>query len=72
MSKNISVSDDVYKRLKREKDGKSFSDVIGEKIESGGRLSEVSGNKVLDRDTMEKVKEDVRTGSGKTLERLEE
>lgn len=72
MSKNISVSDDVYSRLKREKDGKSFSDVIGEKIDSGAKISDVAGNNVLDKDTMKEVKRDVSKGSDKTLQRLEE
>lgn len=72
MSKNISVSDDVYSRLKREKDGKSFSDVISEKIDSGAKISDVAGKNVLDKDTMKEVKRDIRKGSDKTLQRLEE
>ena len=60
MSKNISISDEVYEKLEREKDGKSFSDLIDEKIDSGGNISEVAGSKVLDRETMKNVKDEIR------------
>lgn len=72
MSKNIAISDDVYEKLKKEKDGKSFSEVIDEKIESGSLLSEVAGTKILDRGTMEEVKESVRDSSRGSLERVKD
>lgn len=35
MSKNIAISDDVYRKLTREMGDRSFSDVIEEKLETG-------------------------------------
>lgn len=72
MSKNIAVSDEIYERLKKEKDGKSFSEVIEEKLDSGEKIVEVAGRKILDRETMEKVKKDVREGSRGSLGRIED
>ena len=63
MSENIAVSDEIYERLKKEKDGKSFSEVIEEKLDSGEKIEEVAGKNILDRETMEKVKKDIREGS---------
>jgi predicted CopG family antitoxin len=60
MSKNISISDEVYEKLKSEKKERSFSEVIEEKIDSGGNISEVAGSKVLDRETMKDVKDEIR------------
>jgi len=70
MSKNISISDDVYRKLKREKGDRSFSELIEERLERGGKLADVSGERVLDRDTYDDVKDDVRELSGGTLTRL--
>lgn len=72
MSKTISISDSVYEMLKKEKDGKSFSEVIAEKIESGSSLEEVAGAKTLKRDTLEEVKEDIEKGSKATEKRIED
>jgi predicted CopG family antitoxin len=72
MSKNISVSDEVYEMLKREKGDRSFSDVIREKLEEGGKIEDVAGQGVLDSETYEEVKEDIREMSDGTLERLDE
>lgn len=72
MSKNISISDDVYERLRREKDGRSFSEVIAERLDEGASLSDVTGQGVLPDDTVEAVKADVRRMSDGTLERLDE
>ena len=70
--KNIAVSDEIYERLKKEKDGKSFSEVIEEKLDSGEKIVEVAGKNILDRETMEKVKKDIRKGSHGSLERIED
>ncbi|XGI82719.1 antitoxin VapB family protein [Halorutilales archaeon Cl-col2-1] len=59
MSKNISISDEVYEKLSREKDGKSFSEVIDEKIEEGSIISDVAGQRVLDEEIYRDVKEDI-------------
>lgn len=69
MSKNIAISNEVYEKLKREKDGKSFSEVIDEKIDSGGKISEVAGTNILDRETLEEVKESVTDGSKGSIKR---
>jgi len=71
MSKNISVSDEVYELLKREKGDRSFSEVIEEKVEAGGRIEDVVGTKVLDEETYREAKEDIRELSQGTGERLE-
>lgn len=47
-SKNIAISDDVYRKLKREKGKRSFSEVIEEKLESGRRIADVTGIGALD------------------------
>ncbi len=72
MSKNIAVSDEIYERLKKEKDGKSFSEVIEEKLDSGEKIVEVTGKNILDRETIEKIKKDIREGSRGSLERIED
>lgn len=71
MSKNISVSDHVYRLLTREKGDKSFSEVIEERMETSGKIADVAGLNILEEGTMEKVKDDVRGMSEGTLERLE-
>ena len=68
MSKNISVSDEVYELLKREKGDRSFSEVIEEKVEAGGRIEYGGGSGILDEEIYREVKEDIRElsqGTGK-------
>lgn len=72
MSKNIAISDDVYRRLKREKGDRSFSEVIEDHLESGGNLRDVMGLGIFDPGTFESVKDDIGTLSDGTLERLDE
>ncbi len=72
MSKNIAVSDEVYEKLKKEKKDKSFSEVIEEKLDSGGKIVEVTGARILDRETMEEVKGEIKKGSRGSLERMED
>ncbi|PSQ17039.1 hypothetical protein BRC99_00670, partial [Halobacteriales archaeon QS_7_69_60] len=43
MSRNISISDDIYERLRREKGDRSFSEVIAERLDEGETLSDVTG-----------------------------
>ncbi len=71
MSTNISVSDEVYELLKREKGDRSFSEVIEEKVEAGGKIEDVVGAGVLDEETYREVKGDIRELSQGTGERLE-
>lgn len=72
MSKNISVSDDVYRELKREKGDRSFSEVIRDSLEEGTRLADVTGAGVLDPETQEDVKADIEELSQGTLSRLDD
>jgi predicted CopG family antitoxin len=72
MSKNIAISDDVYRRLRREKGDRSFSEVIADHLESGGKLRDVTGQRIFDAGTFEDVEDDIRTLSEGTLDRLEE
>lgn len=72
MSKNISISDDVYRKLKREKGDRSFSELIEQRLERGGKLADVSGEGILDRATYDDVKDDVRELSDGTLARLDD
>jgi predicted CopG family antitoxin len=70
MSKNIAISDDVYERLKREKGDRSFSEVIEAKLDTGGRIAEVTGQRVLDPETYDAVEDEIGRLSGGTLDRV--
>jgi predicted CopG family antitoxin len=72
MSKNIAISDDVYRRLKREKGDRSFSEVIEAHLESGGKLADVTGQEIFEAGTYESVKDDIGSLSSGTLDRLDE
>ncbi|PGF17175.1 hypothetical protein CP556_14325 [Natrinema sp. CBA1119] len=72
MSKNISISDDVYRELKREKGDRSFSDVIRDNLEERRKLADVTGAGVLDRETHEDVKDDIKQLSRGTLSRMDD
>jgi len=72
MSKNISISDEVYRKLKREKGARSFSEVIEERLESGGELADVTGQNVFEPGTHEAVKDEIGRLSEGTMERLED
>ena len=69
MSKNIAISDEVYRRLKREKGDRSFSEVIAAKLESGGDISDVAGQGIFEPDTYDTVSEEIERLSDGTLER---
>lgn len=72
MSKNIAISDKIYEKLKKEKKDKSFSEIIEEKLDSGGKIAEVTGSNILDPKTMKKVKEKVEKSSRGTVERIKD
>lgn len=72
MSKNISVSDEVYERLKREKNGRSFSEVIAETLERGSRIADVAGGGILEEGVYGEVERDIEELSRGTLERVDE
>ena len=70
MSKNIAISDDVYRRLKREKGDRSFSEVIEDHLDQGGRLGDVTGQEIFGPETYEQVSAEIGRQSEGTLERL--
>ncbi len=70
MSKNIAISDDVYRRLKREKGDRSFSELIEAHLERGGRLEDVTGQQIFDDETYDQVSEEISHLSEGTLERM--
>jgi predicted CopG family antitoxin len=72
VSKNIAISDDVYRKLKREKGERSFSEVIEDRLNASSRLADVTGQRILDDTTVEAVREDVERLSAGTLARLDE
>ena len=70
MSKNIAISDEVYRRLKREKGDRSFSEVIADTLDSGGGLTDVTGQQILDPKTYDDVDVEMERLSDGTLDRL--
>lgn len=72
MSKNIAISDEVYRELKREKGDRSFSDVISDHLEERRQLADVTGAGVLNREAHDAVKEDIRDLSRGTLSNLDD
>ncbi|RLM62569.1 antitoxin VapB family protein [Halorubrum sp. Atlit-26R] len=70
MSKNIAISDEVYRRLKREKGDRSFSEVIADTLDSGGGLTDVTGQQILDPETYDDVDVEMERLSDGTLDRL--
>jgi predicted CopG family antitoxin len=72
MSKNISISDEVYRRLKREKGDRSFSEVIAAKLDGDGELAEVTGMQILEPETYEAVSEEIERLSEGTMHRTTE
>lgn len=72
MSKNISLSDDVYERLKREKGDRSFSELIQEKLDDGNRLQDVTGQQIFESETHEEVKAEIGRLSRSTIDRVDD
>lgn len=72
MSKNIAISDDVYRRLKREKGDRSFSDVIEANLERGGRLADVTDQEIFGPETHDDVKGEIERLSGGAMARLDD
>lgn len=70
MSKNIAISDDVYHQLKREKGDRSFSEVIEEKLDTGGQIADVTGQGILEPGTYEEVSEEIGRLSEGTLDQV--
>lgn len=72
MSKNISISDEVYRKLKREKGDRSFSEVIDDRLDESARIADVAGQGILDTESIESVSEDIEELSEGALNRLED
>lgn len=70
MSKNISISEAVYRRLKREKGDRSFSEVIADHLDERARLADVTGQHILDDDAVEASRGDIERLSKATVDRL--
>ena len=66
MSKNIAISDDVYRRPKREKGDRSFSELIEERLDRGGRLADVTGQNLFGVGTRGGIRNSRSTGRGDT------
>lgn len=69
MSKNISISDDVYEWLKEIKGDDSFSSAI-RKLKNRDDLEEINGMNILE--DWKKTKEKIKEMSEKEWERLED
>lgn len=72
MSKNISISDEVYERLKREKGDRSFSEVIADTLDDGGTLADVTGEHVLPEDILDDVDSQTEQATAGTIERIDD
>lgn len=72
MSKNIAVSDEVYRRRKREKGDRSFSEVIADLLDARSRLDKVMGQGVFDAEAIESARRDIEDLSHATLARLDD
>lgn len=70
MSKNIAISDDVYRRLKREKGDRSFSEVIRETLDAGGEIADVTGQEILEPGTYRTVSDEITRLSDGTVDRV--
>lgn len=66
MSKTISVSDEVYERLEQEKGERSFSEAIEEILDNRTRLMDVTGNRVVEQESMKHVTQVLTNHNGST------
>jgi predicted CopG family antitoxin len=55
MRKHITVTDEVYERLNREKGDRGFSEIIDERLASDGKLTDITGQQLLDPSTFKEV-----------------
>lgn len=72
MSKNIAISDEVYRRLKREKGDRSFSELIADRLDEGGRIADVTGQRILDDAATTAAAEEIARLSEGTMTRLDD
>ncbi len=72
MSENISLSEEVYEALVREKGDRSFSEVIRDALDTARTLKEVSGEGILETGAFEDVQSNIETVCAGSPERLDE
>jgi len=72
MSEEISVSDDVYRKLEREKGDRSISEVIRDLLEEDIRLADVTGTELLDAEVQEVIDVDIERMSREASSRLDD
>jgi len=72
MSKNIAISDAVYRELKREKGDRSFSEVIQAHLDDNRTLEDVAGAGIFGDESYESIKADIEELSSGTLSRLDD
>ncbi len=71
MTKNIAVSDDVYKLLgKIRPPGESFSHVIRRGLKQGMRLSDIKGSRTISREDWVKIRKKIRESEAITQRKL--
>jgi len=68
MNKDIALSDDVYRRLKRRKDDGRFSELIERRLDRSRRLADVTGQQILDPESSERVAEEIEQLGGQTVD----
>ena len=62
----------MYRKLKREKGDRSFSELIEDRLTAGGKLADVTGQQFLDHEAYAAVREDIEALSEGTLQRLDD
>lgn len=70
MSKTISVADDVYEWMKREKGERSFSELIRDLKKENPDLEEIAGLNVTSGSGMKKLEEEKEAASERTVEKF--
>ena len=68
MSKNIAISDDVYRRLKREKGDRNFSELIADTLDDGRQVADVTGQQIIDPDTSHETDTEIERLSDETVD----
>lgn len=71
MSRTISVADDVFEWMKKEKGDRSYSELLRELRERESSLSEINGTRSLEENIEEDIDEAVKQAEESTEEKLE-
>lgn len=72
MSRTISVADDVFEWMKKEKGDRSYSELLRELRDRESSISEINGNNSLGEDFEEDIDRAVKQAEESTEEKLEE